>query len=88
MVTDGSLSFAIFLYGTIQWVTGDERETLPLAGVNAGDGIRQYTVPASLTEDMIKVNRTSNIGVPGVWIFQVNGDHVPMIGRYIIANAY
>jgi uncharacterized membrane protein len=76
-VTDGSLSFVIFLYGEIQWpVVGSNNPAL--AGVNAGDGIQHLNVSKSLTEEIININTTSNIGVPGVWIFQVNGDDISM----------
>ena len=75
LVSDGSLSFVIFLYadGGIQWPTG-LRGTPALAGVNAGDGDRHFSVSGSLTDDIINISTTSNIGVKGVWIFQVNGE--------------
>ena len=72
LVTDGTLSFAIFLYGDIQWTTvGTDNPAL--VGVNVGDGIQQLNVSESLTEDIINITTTTNIGVPGVWIFQLNG---------------
>ena len=77
LVTDGSLSFVIFLYGEIQWpATGRGRPAL--VGVNAGDGIKQLNVSGSLTEDIINITTTSNVGMPGVWIFQLNGDDISM----------
>ena len=80
LVTDGSLSFAIFLYGEIQWTAGDSEKihggTPALVGVNAGDDNRQFNVSESLTSDIINITTTSNIGVPGVWIFQVNGEEI------------
>jgi hypothetical protein len=76
-VTDGSLSFAIFLYAEIQWavVEGDKPAVV---GVNAGDGVQQLNVSESLTKEIINISTTTNIGVPGVWIFQVNGDDISM----------
>ena len=91
LVSDGSLSFVIFLYadGGIQWTTGDASGgadglggTPALAGVNAGDGDRQFNVSESLTDDIINISTTSNIGVPGVWIFQVNGGELSMAPIY------
>ena len=76
-MTDGALSFVIFLYGDIQWTkaSGDDPA---LAGVNVGDGIRQLNVSESLTEDIINITTTTNVGVPGVWIFQLNTGNVNM----------
>ena len=46
---------------------GDEA----VAGVSAGDGVNFETIPGSLTPSIINIDNTSNIGVPGVWIFKV-----------------
>lgn len=85
LVTDGSLSFVIFLYGEIQW-TAASGNNQALVGVNAGDGVNQLNVPESLTADIINITTTSNVGVPGVWIFQVNGDNISM--ESVIGNLY
>ena len=90
LVTDGSLSFVIFLYGEIQWamVSGDPA----VVGVNVGDGIRQQNVSESLTEEIININTTSNTGVPGVWIFRLfEDDNItsldpPIIGNYSLLS--
>ena len=105
LVSDGSLSFAIFIYGAIHWIAGDVKSggsgsgelqesndfdivtaaTPALVGVNAGHNIQHFTVPESLTEDIININITSNIDVPGIWIFQVNGDvSIPIAPIYSI----
>lgn len=78
LVSDGSLSFAIFLYGEIQWVSNNNGANTALVGVNAGDGIQQFNVSGSRREAIINITTTSNIGVPGVWIFQLNGDDIPI----------
>ena len=74
-------SFVIFLYADkrIQWTTGDasggtngSNGTEALAGINAGDGVNSITIPGSLTPSIINITRTSNIGIPGMWIFKVN----------------
>ena len=46
---------------------GDEA----VAGVSAGDGVNFETIPGSLTPSIINIDNTSNIGVPGVWIFKI-----------------
>ena len=64
--------------GRIQWTTGDNSGgykglfgTEALAGINAGDSINNVTVPGSRTLSIINIARTSNVGIPGVWMFQV-----------------
>lgn len=70
-------SFAIFLYDDIQWTTGDSSGGVDgldgneaVAGITAGDGVNFVTIPGSLTPDIINIDNTSNVGVPGVWIFK------------------
>ena len=43
-----------------------------LSGINAGDGSRYVTVPQSLTPEIIYIDQTSNVGTPGIWMYQVN----------------
>jgi len=45
-------------------------------GLNAGDGVNFVAVPASHTADIINISSTSNVGIPGVWIFQINEERV------------
>ena len=85
MATNDANSFVIFLYADdgIQWTTGDSSEfsnevggTHAQVGFNAGDGIRYASVPGSQTASVVNISCTSNIEVPGVWIFQVDEDVV------------
>ena len=71
-------SFAMFLYADLQWTTGDNSFGYDgldgieaLAGYNAGDGINSYTIAGSRTSRIINLNRTSNVGIPGTWVFKV-----------------
>jgi len=73
-------SFVIFLYahGRIQWTTGDRSGgddglggTEALAGINGGDGLNSYTIPGSLTPSIINITQISNVGLPGVWIYNL-----------------
>ncbi len=82
-MTDGTFSFAKFLYadGEIQWTTGDASGgingfggTPAQVGFNAGDGERFFSVPGSQTNGIMNIDSTTNVNIPGVWIFQVNGD--------------
>ena len=63
----------------MQWTTGDNSGgsrglggTEALAGINAGDGVRFVTIPRSLTTRIINIDRSSNVGTPGIWIFRVD----------------
>ena len=62
----------------MQWTTGDDSDginglggTEALAGINAGDGVNSITIPGSLTPNIINITQTSNVGIPGVWMFKV-----------------
>ena len=79
--------------GRIRWTTGDSSGgvsglsgTEALAGINAGDHIDHVIIPGSLTSDIINIARTSNIGNPGVWIFQVG--HGMNISTIVIKCKY
>ena len=74
LASDGMLSFVIFLYadGEIQWTKGDASSTTAQVGVNAGDGNQSESVPGSLTEEIINITLTSNVGIPGMWIFEAS----------------
>ena len=70
----------MFLYadGRIQWTTGDDSGgfnglggTEALAGINAGDDVNSVTIPGSLTSSIIDITQTSNVDIPGVWMFKV-----------------
>ena len=71
-------SFVIFLYADLQWTTGiisggsrGVGGNAALAGYNAGDRINSYTLPGSQTSKVVKLTRTSNVGIPGTWVFKI-----------------
>ena len=33
-----------------------------------------FTIPGSRTNDNINITSTSNVGVPGIWVFQLDKD--------------
>ena len=70
----------MYAFGRIQWTTGDNSGGYKglggfeaLAGFNAGDGIRSYTIPGSRTPSIINITYTTNVDIPGTWIFKVGG---------------
>ncbi len=82
-MTDGTVSYVKFLYadGEIQWTTGDASNgingfggTPAQVGFDAGDGERFFSVPGSQTNEIANIASTTNVNVPGVWTFRVNGD--------------
>ena len=81
LISDGTYSFVSFLYadGLIQWTTGDASGgTNGLGGIpaqggfNAGDGDRFYSIPGSQMAAILNVYNTSNVGIPGLWMFRVD----------------
>ena len=74
-------SFVIFIYpnGEIQWTTGDNSGGIDgfggveaVAGINAGDGVNNIIIPGSQTPSIINITQTSNVDIPGVWMFRVD----------------
>ena len=82
LVSDGRLSFVIFLYaeGLIQWTTGDASGgTNGLGGIPAQVGFnsgnrRQFaSVEWSQTPAIVNIDDDiGNTGVKGVWVFRVD----------------
>ena len=71
-------SFVVFLYADLQWTTGDKSfgvdglgGTEALAGYNIGDKINSYTIAGSRTSNITIIATTSNVGIPGRWVFKV-----------------
>ena len=81
LATDGTRSFAIFLYldDGIQWTTGDDSGgvngiggTQAQVGYAAGNGVNFLNVNGSMTPSIINIETTSNVGVPGMYVFQLD----------------
>lgn len=79
MGTDGVRSFVAYLYadGEIQWTVSNDNLTVPAqVGFNAGDGIRFFAVPESRKLEIINIDTTSNVDIPGVWMFRVDQEDI------------
>ena len=81
LASDGSLSFVIFLYADdgIEWTTGDASGgenglggTPAQAGFDAGNQMDFLLIEGSFTNDIINIDKKSNVGRPGLFVFQVN----------------
>ena len=64
----------IFLYEDLQWGGGKA-----VAGINAGDGTNFITIPGSLSQNILSITETSNVGDPGVWIFEVDTGNLTIL---------
>ena len=71
LATDGTNSFVFFLYGDgeINSYLGRRAQV----GLNAGNGVDFFSVNGSLTSGIFNIDEESNVGCPGVFVFQVNG---------------
>ena len=47
-------------------------------GYDAGDYINYYTVPGSMTPSIVDIETTSNVGIPGMYVFEVDGNYTGM----------
>uniref|UniRef100_A0A5F8H4Y3 Sushi, nidogen and EGF-like domain-containing protein 1 n=1 Tax=Monodelphis domestica TaxID=13616 RepID=A0A5F8H4Y3_MONDO len=90
LITDGKLSFTIFNYESISWTTGMHASSggdlaglggiAAQAGFNAGDGKRYFNIPGSRTDDIVNVEMTTNVGIPGRWVFRIDDAQVQVGG--------
>ncbi len=74
----------MFLYADdlIEWAMGD-RDDDP-ADIGFTDVIEESVyIPVSNTSDVINVATTSNIGIPGVWIFQIDSASIIVPGESV-----
>lgn len=86
LVTDGRISFAMFLYaeGKIEWTTGDSGGgtnglggTSAQAGFNSGDGMRFYSLPLSHSARIVDIDQLpGNTREKGFWIFRVDQNEI------------
>jgi hypothetical protein len=81
LADDNDNSFVLFNYGILQWTTGDASGGsgglggIPaFAGFTAADGNSAHVaqLPGSGTSAALNWQSTSNVGLPGEWMFRVN----------------
>ena len=83
LMTDGSTSFVCFLYKKIEWSIGVDFHVTPAQiGFNAGDGNRSFTVPGGLTPATYYMGKMSNVGRPGLFVYQVDGEFTPICVKH------
>ena len=87
--TEGNISIAFLLYADemIEWTTGDADGGIGGLGGDpadvgfADDDIdsdrsNSFFIPGSNTSDILNVDTTTNVGLPGAWLFQVDGEKI------------
>ncbi|XP_044134456.1 alpha-tectorin-like [Bufo gargarizans] len=84
LASDGPRSMVMFIYENMEWSAGTASGGHPLTGrggiaaqVGFNAGMECFNVPFSRTEEIINIKSSSNIGKPGVWVFQVDRFRVP-----------
>ena len=91
LAADNAASYVIYQYADdeIQWTTSSSSGgtdglggNAALVGYNAGDCIRYKTVRESMTTEIINITKTSNVGIPGVYVFKVDGMERCTIGTH------
>ncbi|XP_066245508.1 nidogen [Euwallacea similis] len=82
LITDGRESFAEFLYpeNGIQWIQGSGDESgLPDARAQVGflssEG-KEHTLPGSATEHVRNLEKWTNMGLPGQFIFKISDEDI------------
>ena len=92
LATDGINSFVFFLYGDGEINSYLSRRAQ--VGLNAGNGVDFISVNGSLTSSIFNIDQESNVGCPGVFVYQVNGGvQQPESGRngkfeYIVTSMF
>ena len=90
LATDTDKMFVLFLYEDIQW--GNVGTSRTIIGFNAGDGVRAFTLPLSLSgslETILAAEETSNMNIPGTYAFRVDQENIaePAIGMLSVIKA-
>ncbi|OWF43092.1 sushi, nidogen and EGF-like domain-containing protein 1 [Mizuhopecten yessoensis] len=80
LTADGTKSFVMLHYLRLDWARN------AMVGFNAGDGLNGYTVNGSLSDDVVNLVNRSNVGVPGKFLFRVDGGTVQPADQTISSN--
>ncbi|XP_052447930.1 alpha-tectorin [Carassius gibelio] len=85
LISDGQASFAMFNYGEINWSTGTASGGDPLtglggttaqAGFNGGDVSHFFNLPGSRSNEVVNIEQTTNVNVPGRWFFRIDAEQI------------
>ncbi|XP_051788213.1 alpha-tectorin [Erpetoichthys calabaricus] len=85
LISDGVAFFAMFNYGDITWTTGTASGGDPLTGLggtaaqsgfNGGDVNHFFNLPGSRSNEIVNIEQTTNVNLPGRWLFRIDGDQI------------
>ncbi|KAK3592810.1 hypothetical protein CHS0354_009257 [Potamilus streckersoni] len=88
LITDGHFSFAFFNYYKLVWTSGGNSQgaqgnattglggNAAVVGFNSGIVGKYYIVNGSGSVDVLNLAKTSNVGIPGKYVFQLDGDTI------------
>ena len=68
LAVSGNLTFALYLYNNTQWSRGGRT----VVGYFVGNGKDRITINGSFTVAIQDIDSTSNVGKPGLWVFQID----------------
>ena len=83
LATNGNKSFLFFVYGNIDWIDSDTN-----IGFKNANGSQFFMLPESPTEAAVeKLNlvQSSNVGVPGLYLYQVDGEITLLLYRLLLS---
>ncbi|XP_068098423.1 uncharacterized protein [Hyperolius riggenbachi] len=88
LCSDGNLTFVLLNYDDLQWSSVNASSNLTdgplaLAGLNSGYSTGYYTLPGSMTLDIVNLSSTSNVNVTGRWVFKVDGLHPEDVNGFL-----
>ncbi|XP_072769863.1 alpha-tectorin isoform X1 [Nerophis lumbriciformis] len=85
LISDGAMSFAMFNYQEITWSTGTASGGDPLTGLggttaqsgfNGGEIGHFFNLPGSRSNEVVTIEQTTNVNIPGRWSFRVDSELV------------
>ncbi|XP_061754985.1 alpha-tectorin [Nerophis ophidion] len=85
LISDGAMSFAMFNYLEITWSTGTASGGDPLTGLggttaqsgfNGGEIGHFFNLPGSRSNEVVTIEQTTNVNIPGRWSFRVDSELV------------
>ena len=75
IATDGNATYVLFLYEDIQWP--ETFGPTVIIGFSAGDAVRFFNLPEASSFTTIRtLPLTSNVEIPGTYIFRVDQEQI------------
>ncbi len=78
-------SFVYFFYGEMEW---GEFSNIGFDPPRFESGSESFMIPIALTNATVNIETTSNVGMPGVYVFRVDRMISQVGGMYNINNNY